>query len=94
VIAVDYLIILGFSQVFMAAEIILEGAFSGAGDTLPPTLIGVSWSLLRIPLAYFLCFTLDMGIVGLWWSISATSAIKGTMLIIWFKRGKWKLKQV
>ncbi|MBD3382968.1 MAG: MATE family efflux transporter [candidate division Zixibacteria bacterium] len=91
---VNYLIILGVSQVFMAAEIILEGAFSGAGDTLPPTIIGVSWSLFRIPLAYFLCFTLDMGITGLWWAISGTSIIKGSMLIIWFKRGKWKLKQV
>lgn len=90
----SYLIIIGISQIFMAAEIVLEGAFSGAGDTLPPTLIGTFWSLLRIPLAYYLCFTLDLGPSGIWYAVSSTCIIKGIMMTIWFKRGKWKLKNV
>jgi len=39
----SYLIIIGVSQIFMAAEIVLEGAFSGAGDTLPPDF---DWNIL------------------------------------------------
>ncbi len=91
---VDYLMIIGVSQIFMAAEIVLEGAFSGAGDTMPPMLIGVSWTLLRIPMAYLLCFTFDLGPAGIWYTISATTIVKGTIMVLWFKRGKWKSKQV
>ena len=90
----NYLLIIGLSQVFMASEIVLEGAFSGAGDTLPPTIIGIFWSLLRIPLAYLLCFQFDMGSNGIWIAISSTGIIKGIIMAIWWKRGKWKLKQV
>ena len=93
-IAVDYLIILGLSQTTMATEIVLEGAFGGAGDTLPPMLVGIPGALLRIPLAYYLAFTLDWGINGVWWTLTITTIIKSSVLATWFYRGKWKLKQV
>jgi len=92
--AVNYLMIIGLSQMFMASEIILEGAFSGAGDTLPPMLISICGTVLRIPLAYILCFPLDVGVSGIWWAISSTTVIKGITIAIWFNRGKWKLKKV
>ncbi len=93
-IAVDYLIILGISQVAMAVEIVLEGAFGGAGDTVPPMLIQVPGSLLRIPLAYWLCFGLDWGVNGVWWTLTITSVIKSIVLVAWFARGKWQTKQI
>ncbi len=93
-IAVDYLIILGLSQSAMALEIVLQGSFGGAGDTLPPMLVLVPFSIARIPLAYYLAITLDWGINGVWWTLTITSLIKGGLLAIWFKRGKWKLKQI
>lgn len=92
--AVDYLIILGISQTAMAIEIVLEGAFGGAGDTLPPMLVSIPGSLSRIPLAYFLCFTLDWGINGIWWTLTITTLIKATILVLWFRRGRWKSKAV
>jgi putative MATE family efflux protein len=90
----DYLIILGLSQVTMAVEIVLEGAFGGAGDTLPPMLIMLPGSAIRIPLAYWLCFELDFGLNGVWWTLTITTTIKALILAFWFRRGKWKLKQV
>jgi len=93
-IATDYLIILGLSQVTMATEIVLEGAFSGAGDTVPPMLVMVPGAVARIPLAYFLCFTLDWGINGVWWTLTITTTVKAIVLAIWFQRGRWKLKEV
>jgi putative MATE family efflux protein len=91
-IAIDYLIILGISQMAMATEIVLEGAFSGAGDTIPPMIVMLPGSLARIPLAYYLCFTLDWGINGVWWTLTITTFAKAIVLALWFKRGKWKEK--
>lgn len=93
-IAIYYLIILGLSQITMAIEIVLEGAFAGAGDTLPPMIVMIPGSLARIPLAYWLCFTLDWGINGVWWTLTITTTVKAIILALWFKRGKWKAKQV
>ncbi|MBN2227824.1 MAG: MATE family efflux transporter [candidate division Zixibacteria bacterium] len=93
-IAVDYLIILGLSQVFMGVEIVLEGAFSGAGNTLPPMIISGSLSIMRLPLAYFFSLTLGWGINGIWWSLTITSFFKAVILLFWFRRGDWKKKQL
>jgi Na+-driven multidrug efflux pump len=93
-IAIDYLIILGLSQITMAIEIVLEGAFSGAGDTIPPMVVMIPGAVARIPLAYFLCFTLDWGINGVWWTLTITTTVKAIILALWFKRGQWKEKQV
>ncbi|RKX21265.1 MAG: hypothetical protein DRP51_04520 [Candidatus Zixiibacteriota bacterium] len=91
-IAADYLFILGLSQVFMGIEIVLEGAFSGAGDTIPPMIVSIPGSIARLPLAYYFCFFLDMGINGVWWSLTITSLVKAVVLFFWFGRGKWKEK--
>jgi putative MATE family efflux protein len=93
-IAADYLVILALSQSFMAIEIVLEGAFSGAGDTLPPMIVSVIGSFARLPLAWFICFPLGVGVDGVWWSITLTSIVKGIVLVFLFRRNRWKLKQV
>ncbi len=93
-IAVDYLMILAISQTFMAAEIVLEGAFSGAGDTMPAMIVSIAGSIARYPLAYYIAFNLDVGVNGVWWAITLTTVVKGMILMYWFSRGKWKLKEV
>jgi Na+-driven multidrug efflux pump len=90
VIAVEYLRIIALSQMFMAVEIVLEGAFAGAGNTLPPMAISLPGSIARLPLAYYLCFTLDMGISGVWWALTITTWAKAIAAVIWFRRGGWK----
>lgn len=93
-IAIDYLRILALSQVFMALEIILEGSFSGAGNTIPPMTVSIPGSVLRIPLAYLIAISWGVGINGVWWAITLTSIAKGTTLAFWFKQGKWKTKKL
>ncbi len=93
-IATDYIFILGLSQSAMALEIVLEGSFGGAGDTLPPMLVLVPFSLARVPLAYFLAFKAGWGVNGVWWTLTFTSLAKAAILSGLFARGKWKLKQV
>lgn len=92
--AVDYLVILGLSQTGMAFEIILEGAFSGAGNTLPPMVVMLPGSLARIPLAWYLAFHLNWGINGIWWTLTITTGIKAVLLAWWFSLGRWKRKQL
>jgi len=91
-IATDYLIILGLSQVFMGIEIVLEGAFSGAGDTIPPMSVSIPGSLLRLPIAWYMAYELDFGVNGVWWSLTITSFLKAVVMMVWFKRGNWKKK--
>jgi putative MATE family efflux protein len=89
-----YLRILAISQAFMGIEVVLAGAFSGAGDTVPPMAIFVPLNLARIPSAYFLAGTVGLGVSGVWWAISGTSIVKGLVIAFWFYRGGWKAKKV
>ncbi len=93
-IAADYLIILGLSQMTMALEIVLEGAFSGAGDTIPPMIVMIPGAVVRVPLAYYLAFDLNWGINGVWWTLTITTTIKALILAYWFGRGRWKLRKL
>ena len=93
-IAIDYLRILALSQVFMALEIVLEGSFSGAGNTIPPMSVSIPGSLLRVPLAYLIAIFWGVGVNGVWWAITLTTIAKGTTLAFWFKQGNWKSKKV
>lgn len=78
-----YVRIIGFSQVFMCMEIVTNASFSGVGKTQIPSFISIIFTSLRIPLAIFLSRT-ALGLNGVWWSISITSMIKGTLLVSWF----------
>lgn len=80
---VDYLRILGVSQLFMSLEITTAGAFSGYGKTVPPSVISIIFTTLRIPLAVLLVHT-ALGLNGIWWSITVSSILKGILLFIWF----------
>ena len=80
---IDYLIILGVSQLFMSVEITTAGAFSGYGRTIPPSIVSILFTASRIPLALVLTQT-ALGLNGIWWSITITSIFKGVLLLIWF----------
>jgi len=81
---VDYLRILGLSQMFMCVEITSSGAFNGIGKTEPAAIISIVFNLLRIPMAlYFSQMTL-LGLNGIWWSITVSSVFKGVIVYLWF----------
>jgi len=80
---INYLRILGFSQLFMCVEITTAGAFNGLGKTVPPSITGILFNALRIPAAIILSATV-LDLDGVWWSISMTSVFKGIILTSWF----------
>lgn len=81
---IDYLRILGYSQLFMCLEITTSGAFYGVGRTVTPSVIGIIFTGLRVPVAMILFKPELLGINGVWWSISGSSIIKGILLVILF----------
>lgn len=81
---VDYLMILGISQLFMSVEITTAGAFAGLGKTLPPSVTSIVLTAMRIPLALALIHT-PLGLNGIWWSITISSVLKGIILYLWFR---------
>lgn len=82
--AVLYLIAIGTTEVFLGFEVVMEGVFSGLGNTLPPTIIGLPINILRVPIAYY--SSKYFGISGIWWTIGLTTVLKGLILVIWFKK--------
>jgi len=78
-----YLKIQSISQVFMLFDIATAGAFQGLGQTKKPSIVGIMFNAMRIPLAYFLIKV--WGLNGIWITISATAIMKGIVLYVWFR---------
>ncbi len=80
---INYLKIIGYSQVFMCVEMISGAAFNGLGKTYVPSIVSIIFTALRIPLAIYLSTTF-LGLSGVWWSISISSMVKGVLLMVLF----------
>ncbi len=91
-IGVRYLKIVALFEIFLALEVIMEGAFSGAGYTFPVMVVGVAITALRIPLAWYLALYLNWGTDGIWWAIGLTTFAKGLLMTVLFLSGLWKRK--
>ena len=81
-IGINYLRIVGLSQMFMMVEQTSIGAFSGLGRTLYPSIISVTFTSARIPMAVLLSSV--MGLSGIWWALSISSMVKGCILFVSF----------
>lgn len=84
------------SLFFFGLSSVLEGAFRGAGYTVPVMIANLSriW-LFRIPFVYLVSFVLmngpgDMNAsVGIWWAISF-STLAGLLVIgVWYFKSDW-----
>lgn len=80
---VAYLRIVGLSQLFLSLELVSGGALNGVGKTHFPAGVCGTLTVLRVPLALWLSST-ALGLDGVWWSISLTTVLKGSLLIVIF----------
>ena len=87
--------ILAISLPMVGVYIIMEMAFSGAGDNLPPMIFGIitGW-VLEIPMIYIALNVLNMGPIGIWWSLTISSIIGISLFFWWFTKGHWLEKRV
>jgi len=86
-----YNMIAAFSIFFAMCEAIFAGAFAGAGNSLPPLLVYLPITALRIPLCAVLAPVYAMN--GIWIAIFSTSIAKGILIAAWFKVGRWKKRR-
>lgn len=88
---IDYMRIIGFSQLFMCMELMTVGAFNGIGKTYIPPMFSIILTALRIPMAIVLSD--PFGLNGVWMSIALSSVLKGLILVFWFMRTLRKMNQ-
>ena len=75
-------------QLFDGLQGVATGVLRGLGDTRT----AMVWNLFAhwfagLPLGYWLCFSLGLGVLGLWWGLSAGLIICGVALsIVWTRR--------
>lgn len=79
-ISTSYLVIIGIGEAFMCIELMTIGALSGLGKTRLCSIISVTLTGSRIPLALALSAT-SLGLDGVWWALTLTSIVKG--IVFW-----------
>lgn len=78
-IAASYLRIIAYSQIFNAMEMVSNGFLTGIGKPKIPSYVSVIFTALRLPMAY--AFVSFLGVNGIWWSITISTMLKGSVLL-------------
>lgn len=85
---VSLLAVAAVFQLFDGLQGVATGVLRGLGDTRTPML----WNLfahwfLGLPLGYTLCFSLGLGVYGLWWGLSSGLIVCGVgLLAVWTRQ--------
>jgi putative MATE family efflux protein len=85
------LVVLSCSLPFAGVAMGFAGSLRGAGDTLSPLWATLIFSTGVGPgLAYVITVVLQHGPIGAWLGLAASAVLQAIMLLIIFKRGRWK----
>ncbi len=87
----DLFRITSFSVFAFSLILVMFGAFTGSGHTLPVMVVNMGrlW-LVRIPVTFLLAVAWDWGPSGLWWAMNLSNIVAGTVAFFWFLRGDWQ----
>ena len=93
-IANTYIRIAAIGYMVMAFSMVLQNCISGAGDTIPPMLIGlvIVW-IIQIPLGWYLAHT-SLGVFGVRWAVVSGGFINMIAYTYYFRSGRWKNKRI
>lgn len=70
---------------------VFSGALRGAGDTKYPVYVAIfSVLLLRVSLVFLVVNVFHWGIVGVWWVTTIDNFVRGVLMILRYKSGKWQ----
>jgi len=87
--------IISFGFIAYGLGMVLVQALNGAGDTITPTKINFfCFWIIEIPIAYLLALELGNGETGVYYAIIIAETVMTIAAYFFFKKGKWKLKQV
>jgi putative MATE family efflux protein len=87
--------VVAWSMIASAGGVVLARGFDGAGNTVPAMIINLLtlW-VMELPLAFGLSRWLGLGVAGVWWGRAIANLANGLLFAIWFRRGKWKEREV
>lgn len=87
----EFLRIMALTFGFFGLQLVFNGAFRGAGRTATAMVMAfIAFWVTRIPLAYLLANTFDMGPRGIWWAFPISIVFMGLLTTFWFWLGFWK----
>jgi putative MATE family efflux protein len=89
-VGVPYLRILATCLIAVGVEIVVFESVLGSGHTRVPSLIYNAFSLIRIPLAFWLPQRMHNGVLGIAWLITITCNMRALLIVLWAARGTWK----
>jgi Na+-driven multidrug efflux pump len=83
----------GFS--LLSFTMVLQGAITGAGDTIPNMIISIisTWAV-QMPLALWLPHIFGLGVLGVRWALVAGNIASSVIYTAYFRTGRWKAKKV
>ncbi|MGI6643387.1 MAG: MATE family efflux transporter [Bacillota bacterium] len=87
--------VIAFAQPAQSTQFILAGALRGAGDTKYPlysTAIGM-W-VARVTLGWFFVNVAHLGLLGAWLGIAIDQTLRGVLIYLRFRTGRWKAARV
>lgn len=87
---VPYLRVLSLCLVATALEIVAAESVIGSGHTREMSAIYTVFSLMRIPLGFWVPDWTGTGVVGIAWVITATCILRTALMLGWVARGSWK----
>ena len=102
-IGVPALIIGAFEGLFLAANQVLGGGMRGAGDTRTPMIVTTvgTWfvrlpvcAVLGLPPEMTLGLGLGLGLKGVWIGTLTDWVVRGVLITIAFRRGRWRKMKV
>lgn len=84
-----------FLEAGRTTNLVIIGCLRGAGDVYFPTACAIFSMILVSTLgSYIFAVVLGMGIYGLWIAIAADEVIRGILMLLRWKSGKWRTKGV
>ncbi|ACB84575.1 MATE family efflux transporter [Natranaerobius thermophilus] len=83
--------IVALAQPPFATAIILSGGLRGAGDTtFPAVTTAIGMLGVRLILAVLFAFVFNWGLFGAWLAMASDLYVRGILVFLRFKSGKWK----
>jgi putative MATE family efflux protein len=91
----DLLRIFAIAFPAMGTSASLAGVLRGAGDVrFVLTVITATAWMVRIPVATLFALALDLGAPGAWFGAAAENNVRGALIYLRFRGGKWKERRV
>lgn len=82
-----------FAEPLYGASIVANGVFRGAGDTLVPSIMNfMSIWIIRLPAAWFLTYTMGLGLEGVWIAMACELSARGIVFLARLFGRRWMKK--